>query len=98
MDCIATPPHQPCNPFFDRCAVSPYASGFICIALHPCNRFLVLSPALQDAALPGEPVPGTGSRTRNVVPLPGADSKSTVPPYSLTILCVTKRPSPVPCF
>jgi len=35
MDCIATPPYQPCNPFFASCAVTPYWHGFFCIALHP---------------------------------------------------------------
>ena len=42
--------------------------------------------------------PPAGSRTRNVVPVPGADSNSTVPPCSPTILWVTNSPSPVPCF
>src|SRR5262249_976711 len=37
MDCIATPPHQPCNAFFASCSVSRCAGGFFCIALHPCN-------------------------------------------------------------
>src|SRR5262245_5877236 len=33
------PPHQPCNPFFASCAVSPCRGGFFCIALHPCDPF-----------------------------------------------------------
>src|SRR5262249_35599130 len=38
----------------------------------------------------------TGIRTRNVVPCPGADSKSIDPPRSATILWLTNSPSPVP--
>src|SRR5262245_7875382 len=54
----------------------------------------------------GEPMPhgrgseadsaAAGSRTMNVVPRPGSDFTSMVPPCSRTMLRLTDRPRPVP--
>ena len=42
------------------------------------------------------PVPARGSRTVNVLPLPGSDSRCSLPARSLVALCTMARPIPVP--
>jgi hypothetical protein len=65
MDCIATPPHQPCNAFFASCAVSPCGAGFFCIALQPCNAFRALSGVPEPRV---NPLPNSFILSQRVLP------------------------------